>query len=527
MKRLTIVVLVLVVVAVLALVVRGLWPDPVPALRVAKDTTFFLEPLNSDGTVNYVEALNAHFAKGVAPQNNAAVPYLQAVGPQGIGPESVSDDLRRRVFERMGMEPLPTDGPYLVTLSDFEEAHAGASTGPATRPGRRGELAKRLDAGLREGWSPEDERRLRAWLRLNEPAVPLLVEASRRERFHVPMVSRNDPPMVVGCPAAMGYPMQDAGRLFTLRAMLRVREGDLAGAVEDSLVGHRLGRAYGDYSQQIPGLIGMMVDREMSRVDAAIAADPRLSPELARHLLRQLRVLREFRSIGETSSLVDRCQALDAVMAFVRDGADPAFALRQGMAGLPRVDWNVMLRHMNGWFDRRAAAWRIPQYVERQRRVVEIDSELQEMGTGLEGYDSTGGPLGDLLGSPRAARHRMSILQAGYLLAFTTSGLSGDHPKQVQTAVEHQLAMVAVALALHRMERGGYPARLDDLVPDYLDEVPADLFTGGSLRYTTSGGGYVLYSLGPNGRDDGGRSHAGRDDRDEEYDVVVRVGGER
>ncbi len=40
----------------------------------------------------------------------------------------------------------------------------------------------------------------------------------------------------------------------------------------------------------------------------------------------------------------------------------------------------------------------------------------------------------------------------------------------------------------------------------YLAEVPQDLFTGRPLVYRRTKQGYVLYSVGANGRDDGGRS---------------------
>ena len=51
---------------------------------------------------------------------------------------------------------------------------------------------------------------------------------------------------------------------------------------------------------------------------------------------------------------------------------------------------------------------------------------------------------------------------------------------------------------------GRLPARLEELVPGYCKAVPADLFDGKPLRYRTFGTGYVIYSVGPDGKDDGG-----------------------
>lgn len=68
---------------------------------------------------------------------------------------------------------------------------------------------------------------------------------------------------------------------------------------------------------------------------------------------------------------------------------------------------------------------------------------------------------------------------------------------------------LTATLALHafRMEHGAYPSTLDELVPSYLSEVPEDLFAmEGNLRYKHYGKKYVLYSVGPDGKDDGGKA---------------------
>jgi hypothetical protein len=70
-----------------------------------------------------------------------------------------------------------------------------------------------------------------------------------------------------------------------------------------------------------------------------------------------------------------------------------------------------------------------------------------------------------------------------------------------------QIRLMAAALALgaYRKERSSLPERLDRLVPGYLREVPEDPFSPGHiLEYGRQGDGYVLYSRGPDGDDDGG-----------------------
>lgn len=85
-----------------------------------------------------------------------------------------------------------------------------------------------------------------------------------------------------------------------------------------------------------------------------------------------------------------------------------------------------------------------------------------------------------------------------------------------QVLLEHlrEAAATMLAIEAYRAERGRLPDRLEDLMPQFVRALPRDLLAGdGSfLRYRVLGegedapveGGYVLWSVGPNGRDDGG-----------------------
>ncbi len=69
------------------------------------------------------------------------------------------------------------------------------------------------------------------------------------------------------------------------------------------------------------------------------------------------------------------------------------------------------------------------------------------------------------------------------------------------------LGQLAVALALQawRAEHGDPPPGLSALVPEYLSEVPADPFTPRRTLGYRPGRQPVVYSVGPDGEDDGGR----------------------
>ncbi len=74
---------------------------------------------------------------------------------------------------------------------------------------------------------------------------------------------------------------------------------------------------------------------------------------------------------------------------------------------------------------------------------------------------------------------------------------------RIQTALDH--AALACALEKHRLARGSYPETLNGLVPEFAKSLPRDVITGEYYFYKNSGAQYLLYSVGWNKVDDGGK----------------------
>ncbi|MGA2230281.1 MAG: hypothetical protein ABSH22_05225 [Tepidisphaeraceae bacterium] len=86
----------------------------------------------------------------------------------------------------------------------------------------------------------------------------------------------------------------------------------------------------------------------------------------------------------------------------------------------------------------------------------------------------------------------------------------------LNSAFLHSLATIATAEALdscdqtalamtrYRLDHGAFPSHLADLVPAYLDAVPLDPFDGNPLRFVVKGNRWIVYSIGPDGVDNGG-----------------------
>jgi len=92
-----------------------------------------------------------------------------------------------------------------------------------------------------------------------------------------------------------------------------------------------------------------------------------------------------------------------------------------------------------------------------------------------------------------------------------TRQLVGLHLATFRAVCEEDAIRVAHLRAAHigivveqsRLKSGKLPAALSDLVSAFIEAVPKDPFDGKPLRYKKLEKGYVVYSVGPDGRDDG------------------------
>jgi hypothetical protein len=94
--------------------------------------------------------------------------------------------------------------------------------------------------------------------------------------------------------------------------------------------------------------------------------------------------------------------------------------------------------------------------------------------------------------------------------------------RETQELAWTELAVAAVAVERYRLARGSLPETLDQLAPAGLAGASRDPFDGAPLRYTRLDRGFVVYSVGEDCKDDGGKDEAHKK-QGETYDLVFRV----
>ena len=87
-----------------------------------------------------------------------------------------------------------------------------------------------------------------------------------------------------------------------------------------------------------------------------------------------------------------------------------------------------------------------------------------------------------------------------YLSKMLLAALSSAITKEASSFACLRTSIAAIAIERFRLAHGQLPNTLNELVPQFLSTVPDDPFDGQPLRYHRLDKGYVIYSIGEDGR---------------------------
>jgi len=117
-------------------------------------------------------------------------------------------------------------------------------------------------------------------------------------------------------------------------------------------------------------------------------------------------------------------------------------------------------------------------------------------------------------GGIKAAHH-------GLLTSTIVPALQRYLERAAMDEASRATALTGVAVDRYRLDHGGaFPARLDALVPQYMDDVPLDPFDGHPLRLVVRNDQAQIYSIGPDLKDNAG---APFDDHKKTGDMMFTV----
>ena len=313
--------------------------------------------------------------------------------------------------------------------------------------------------------------------------------------------------------------------------MLRLCQGKVDEPWQDLLACHRLARLVGQGPNLVELLVAAAIDGMARGGDRALLEHAHLTAVQIAEMRADLDHLPPMSKMADKIDVAERCIYLDNVSRVAREGLSSIASFPTGSGnweesgtlksvidsiGRMRIDWDVVCRMGNSWYDRVAEAYRKSDRADRRAALDVISRDLNELSRKSSRWQDLLPLL--LLSGNRAGEHVGAPFVSLTFMAIWTVADFED-----RWTMESELNKLAFALAAYRVDRGAYPAKLADLMPKYVKIVPKDIFNGAELHYRQEGGGYLLYSVGPNGKDDGGKTLEDRKANEDCDDLTVRI----
>jgi hypothetical protein len=279
----------------------------------------------------------------------------------------------------------------------------------------------------------------------------------------------------------------NAGRMTTAW-----RAGDGAGTAARAEESLAMGRLLAQQHTLIDHLVGVAIQALVFNRTRELLVEKPADASTLRALLDVID--RQPLGTMEVALEGERVGALDAVDYVYDEKGEPRLERVRELAAMSAADAaanmafgiatrDETVKFFNDYYDRVIAASRLPR-AERRGALAELEGTLERL------------PRNQLLGK----------------IMLPALGRAMHSRDQIES--DRAGTRLLLAIELHKVEKGAYPATLDALVPAYLPSIPRDPFAAdGAFRYrrlddgaanSAGGRGYVLYSVGGDGEDNNG-----------------------
>ncbi|MEM6392340.1 MAG: hypothetical protein AAF797_06165 [Planctomycetota bacterium] len=459
-------------------------PAPIPARLIptpAKDTTVFLGPLRSDGTVNHIAALNQHLSRGITPDNNAAYALYAVMPPERL---AMDDQGGIAWLEAALGAPFPQPRPLYQGIP---------SRDPDDPVGRH------FHRAIEGPWTPEEVPAVADWLAANQPALDAVVQAVKRDRAWWPLITDEPGVWFINMLFPELGETRSIARGLTIRAHHALAHAKPNDALRDWIALQRLGRHTAANPILISRLVGYSILNIADQLAVRLLASPHLKPVHLHQMADHAAASHPVRSVADAIDLAERVTLLQSLIqaasgrVCVEDVLDTRgrLALRS-----PKFRIDPALRQINRRYDQLVEMARLPtarQFAERLGQFIEELEAAQDPVRGMQGRE------GD-------AADRFSAWFGDGMAGGSVWVLEPAFAANLRANQQLELVQLAIALRLYHFDHDRYPATLDALTPRYFAKLPVDRYDGRPLTYKPGPDGktYLLYTLGRNGQDDGG-----------------------
>jgi hypothetical protein len=297
---------------------------------------------------------------------------------------------------------------------------------------------------------------------------------------------------------AMG-PVRQVTRLFVARARYHhAGLGDVDAALADLAAAYRLAGITFDSGEYIDVLTAMACAALTDGESRRLAGECSLTPAQAAGIIGAIQAftpdLPEMWRIVTAAHLVPIERKLD--LCWTDDGQGNGWLVLSHLDDMWAPNWAPRPR---------CGAWNLLSPLYNDRRTVA--GKIARLGAIYERVGELA--YAEALSTLEAAQARPAFnLADGPLALAAVLQQSRAYELVVRNAAWRRGTILAVGLSAYRHAHGGYPASLAPLLDGgYVASLPLDPYVDEPLRYRREDDRFVLYSVGPDGIDDGGRKH--------------------
>ena len=317
-------------------------------------------PLNEEGHIDFFKAAEElTYPTEFATDDNGFRIFVRQFGD--VGEMKGNEFYRLQKYEKLKLDPdTPTTLKYPQgTFSIIEESYK--AKGETYDWGR--------DGTTTNPWTLEQFPMLADWVKEIDKPLDAIAEMIRKPVFMPPLVQSEEwlepesPRNLISIPLPNHTRLcRDIARLFQARAMYRVGQGNIDGAIDDKLVVHRLGRQTASGGFIVPYLVGIAIEGMAGGMPIDANPERPLTKEQIKRLLAGLDALPPRTPISlayETDRLCALSVVQDLAVAHKRGGVKEVSKLLSDFDfhGSPLLvmpasfDWNIVYRRVNEIYD--------------------------------------------------------------------------------------------------------------------------------------------------------------------------------
>jgi hypothetical protein len=452
-----------------------------PPFTVSSRTTAITGPLQEDGRIDYLSALNQHDSQGVTLQNNGYVTWLRALGLPDFSAGKPPSSIRDKTIELLGAQGQP------IGESAWEE-YRGRDP---------------VDRSPIRMWKENEYPQFVAFLKRQDGSLALAAQAVAAPKWWMPAVSTKGTLSWVLIPELNR--MRGVANTLCGRALLRAKLGDFDGFLGDVTAVKRLARRAAGWTM-VGHLVAWRINSIANETIGAAAGAGIFSGDQCAKLGNTLDDLDPFPPLwesfdsGERWSVLDytQCIAMGKIQLVAGDNVDGQSFKTLKNIDTHSVDWDAVLLRLNGNYDEIVSILKTPSIRDEQIATRALEKKMSQMQADQRLHS-------DLTKEAGETKQDYTRRMADAIFLANTHGVWPAVNQIWLAATVDQTTRALVAAAEYHGGKGNWPDTLDGLIPAYLAQVPTDIFsTSGTdpVQYHKADAGIYLLAHGPSGSSD-------------------------